>query len=38
MSPARAMGVTMLNLGLGWSIREAGAVRETLQAIGRSFA
>jgi len=34
----RAMGVTMVNLGLGWSIREPGAVRETLRAIGHCFA
>lgn len=33
----RAMGVTMINLGLGWSERTASAVPTTLQEIGQFF-
>lgn len=33
----RAMGVTMLNLGLGWCVREPDQVEATIAAIGRYF-
>ncbi|HEY3699561.1 MAG TPA: TIGR03619 family F420-dependent LLM class oxidoreductase [Spongiibacteraceae bacterium] len=33
----QAMGVTMINLGLGWCVRETDAVPATLQVIGRFF-
>lgn len=34
----RAIGVSMINLGLGWSVRDPRAVPETLRNIGRYFA
>lgn len=34
----RRLGVTMINLGLGWSIRDPEAVPATLRDIGRYFA
>ena len=34
----RAMGVTMANLGLGWSVRDPAQVQRTIERIGHHFA
>ena len=31
------LGVTMVNLGLGWSVREATDMQRTIEAIGKYF-